>query len=208
MVGTHDGSDWIGEVRAFNNIGADGRVDLHLFEFVGSQPAGLGKNVLRYRQLADVMQQRRRPQSLQFGIADLHDAADLNGVSLHPFQMAGRGGVLGFNRQRQRLNRAHVQSRQFLGMAQSVVHPRKVQLIGSGDQVNKRQYEERKLPPNTVRKRSKTPGHCRAAHGVGQGPKAAFPPGRDHPPPFGPGDGDGNRDCMHQEERQRRRRQP
>ena len=54
--------DGIREAHSLQDLGPDHRMDLHLLEFFWREPPRFGDNVLGYRQLAYVMQQRRRVQ--------------------------------------------------------------------------------------------------------------------------------------------------
>ena len=56
MMRSHDGHDRIGKRYPFENLRAHHRMDLHLFEFVVGELAGLVDDVFRYGELADVVQ--------------------------------------------------------------------------------------------------------------------------------------------------------
>ena len=60
--------------------------------------------MLRNGDLADVVQQRSRPQRFHFTFADLQFFADLQGIHLDALQMLVRGLILSFNRQSERFD--------------------------------------------------------------------------------------------------------
>ena len=55
MMGADDRHHGTRELHALQNLGANNGVDLHLLEFFRRQFSGLGDDVLRYGQLANVM---------------------------------------------------------------------------------------------------------------------------------------------------------
>ena len=69
MVRDHDWNHRIGKFHAVQNLSADYRMNFHLFEFDGREPPRLRNDVLRDRQLANVMQQRGRLQRLKFRLS-------------------------------------------------------------------------------------------------------------------------------------------
>ena len=117
----HDRYDGIRKLHLLQNLRAHGRMDLHLLELFGRQLTRLRDNVLRHRQLADVVEQRRRHQRILFLFAQLQIAPKLSCIHLHARQMAVGGLILGFNRQRQRPYGPQVQRRNILGMALLIV---------------------------------------------------------------------------------------
>src|SRR5205807_6114858 len=58
MMMAYDRHDRIRKIYAAQNLSAHGCVDLHLFELGGSKSPGLVQDVIRNRQLADVVKQR------------------------------------------------------------------------------------------------------------------------------------------------------
>ena len=114
VVGSHQWHYRIGEVNALQDLRANYRVNLHLLELFRRQLTRLGDDVVGYRQLTDVVQNRGslKSQLVLFGETQL--LCHFPCVYLHPLQMFASGLVLRFNGQRQGLNRAHVQSGQAL----------------------------------------------------------------------------------------------
>ncbi len=98
-------------MHSFQNLRPDQRMDLHLLEFFRRQSPRLRNNVLRNRQLPNVMQQRRRLQRFHLGFAHVELFGHLDRIHSDPLQMVMRRLVLRLNCQRQRFNRAHVQVR-------------------------------------------------------------------------------------------------
>ena len=87
----------------------------HLLELFGRQRARLRENVLRHREFADVMQQRRGTHGLNFGIGHAELTSHCCRVKLHAADVVLGRPVLGIDRARKRLDRCQVQFGQLLG---------------------------------------------------------------------------------------------
>ena len=111
VVGAHDGNHRVGKTDAFENLRPHYWVDLHFFKFFGSQAAGLGDDVLRYSQLADIMKKGSSVQGFEFFGADLHLLGNFDGIHTYALQVVVGGVVFGFNGQRQSLDGAQVETR-------------------------------------------------------------------------------------------------
>ena len=98
MMRTHDRLDGIGELNAFQNLGANGRVDFHLFEFFGGERAGLGNDVFGHGQLANVVQQRGGAHGFHILIRQAEFTSKQSGHQLHAVQLVMGRIILGFNR--------------------------------------------------------------------------------------------------------------
>jgi hypothetical protein len=61
----HDRHHRVGELDRRQDVGADRRVPFHLLELGRGQPSRLVENVLGHRDLAGVVQQRRRLDPLE-----------------------------------------------------------------------------------------------------------------------------------------------
>ena len=83
MMAFDVGRDGIRERHRADDVRADLRVDAHALELVGRQPAGLRKNVLGDRQLADVVQQRGHLHAFHFVRRHACRAGELRGSRLH-----------------------------------------------------------------------------------------------------------------------------
>ena len=84
-------------------------MNLHLFELFRSQPPRLADDVVRYRKLADIMQQGRCAQCVGILVAQFHLFRDGQCICPHAVQMPMGRVVLGVDCQRQRFDRTHVQ---------------------------------------------------------------------------------------------------
>ena len=69
VVSEDERSDRVGEPHVGHNLGADLRVDPDPLELLVGQGAGLRQDVFGNRELADVVEQRRRPHTLHLGAA-------------------------------------------------------------------------------------------------------------------------------------------
>jgi hypothetical protein len=65
-MGSHNGHHRVRELDALQDLGPDHRMDFHFFEFRAGELARLRNDVLGHRELADIVQDRGRPQRFQF----------------------------------------------------------------------------------------------------------------------------------------------
>ena len=68
MMGTNDRRYRIRKLNPLQNFRSNDRMDLHLLEFFRSQPAGLGNNVFRHGQLADIVKNGGGLNRFQFQV--------------------------------------------------------------------------------------------------------------------------------------------
>ncbi len=99
------------ERDAGDDVGAHLRVNANLLELFGCQRTRLGEDVLRHGELADVVQERSRPDRLDFVLAHAERASHARRVRLYTSDVVGRALVLRVDRQRQRFDRGHLQIR-------------------------------------------------------------------------------------------------
>jgi hypothetical protein len=122
MMRAHDGSHGIGKSHAFEDICADSRVNLHLLEFFRSETPRFVDDVIGNRQFADVVQQRRGPNSIHVLLAEREFLSDLDGIGSHAMQMLVRGVILGVNCQRKALDGAQMEGAHLFHMASLSLH--------------------------------------------------------------------------------------
>ena len=101
VMRAHDRNHRIREFHLFQNLRADQRMDLHLLELFGSQPAGFRDDVFGHRQFADIVQQSGCLQGIELVLTQPDFLADLGGIDADALQMVGRCGVLGFDGKRE-----------------------------------------------------------------------------------------------------------
>ena len=178
VMGPHDRGHRIGEAHALQNLGSHDRVNLHLVELFRRQLAGLRDDVLRHRQLSDVVQQGGRLQSLQFGFGEIQRGSQFPRVDLDSLQMVVRGVILGLDRQRQRLDGSEVQGRDFLGVFRFRLQPIQIQPVGTVDQIDHRAGEQHGLPAHVVRGAADRPGDPGSRHVMRQRPEGGAQPHR------------------------------
>ena len=123
VVAVHERGDRVGKRHVRDDLGAHLRMHLHPLELLLGQRTGLRQDVLGHRQLADVVQQRRRPEALDLARRHAHRFRDARGIDLHAADLRRRGLILGVDGQRQRFDGGQVQVRQLPQPPLIVVHP-------------------------------------------------------------------------------------
>jgi hypothetical protein len=98
VVVANDWDDRIREVDLFENLRADGRVNLHPLELGRGEFARLVQDVIGHGQLAHVVQQRARLQGFDLGRRQAEDAAQARCVNLHAADVAVGRLILRVNR--------------------------------------------------------------------------------------------------------------
>ncbi len=98
MVRAHDGHNGIRELDAIQYLRANDRVNLHFLELFRSEAAGLGENVLRYGELANVVEHRGGANGVQLVVIQAKLLGNLDRVNLDSAQMIVSGVILRFNR--------------------------------------------------------------------------------------------------------------
>src|SRR5262245_52147973 len=118
---SNERSDRAGERNRTDDLSADLRVHLHLLPFVRRQWAGLGENVLRHGELADVVQQRSDFDRLPVEVGHVDPACQRRGVVLNTLDVTTAAFVLRLNRARKYLRAVAVYLRP-LGDAPLLFH--------------------------------------------------------------------------------------
>ena len=127
----------IGERHRADDVGADLRMGADLLELFRRQRARLGQNVLGHRELADIVQQRRRLDALDLVLAHAQTARQRRRIELHAADVELRRLVLGVDRERQRFDRRQVQVGHLLGVTALVFDASQVDLVGVIGQVER-----------------------------------------------------------------------
>ena len=149
-----------------DDVGADLRVRADLLELFGRERPRLRQDVLGHGQLADVVQQRGRLDSLDVVLGHPERAGERRGVQLHAPDVGLRGLVLRVDRQRERFDRRQVQVRHLAHVALLVVDPAEIDLVAAVGQVERRRRErqqpadldvvEDRRPPPPPRRRPRS----------------------------------------------------
>ena len=168
VMGAHDRHHWIRKVDLLQNLRADRGMDFHLVEFFRRQFAGLRNNVLWHRQLSDIVQDRCRAQCFRFVLAQTQFLREFHGVHPHPLQVFAGGFVFGFNGQRESFNCSQVQARDLLCVALLGLQFAEIKTIGSVHEIDRRQNQQRRLPPDMPVQEMHEPGHSGSHHVVGE----------------------------------------
>ena len=134
-------------------------MDFHLFKFFRSQTSGLGNNVLRYRQFADIVQQRGGPQSFQLLRRQVQLLGDFHSVDAHPAKVIMGGLVFGFNGQGQRFDGAQVQPGHVFYVAFFIFKLAEIKTVGTVNHEHGRQREQACLPADDAVHPAHQPGN-------------------------------------------------
>ena len=143
VVAVDDRRDRVGKRHRRDDLGAHLRMHLHPLELLVGQRTGLRQDVLGHRELADVVQQRRRPHALHVGRRHAHDARQAGGMHLHAADARGRRLVLGVDGQRQRLDGRQVHVRHLAGATPLVLDAVGVDPVGPVRQVERTDQQRR-----------------------------------------------------------------
>ena len=175
-----DGNDWIREIDRRKDLRADRRVELHLLELGGRQLAGLVQDVLGYRDLACVVEQRRGLDGLErrlVGDADL--AGQAHGGHLQPADVAVRDLVLGVDGGCERLDGREIEPVERRDMSLGVLGPAERRLQGEveHDEDGRDQQECRQRPEVHLTQRDDEQERHAGAGGIaGPEPEKVLPP--------------------------------
>ena len=131
------------EGHGTDDLRADLRMDADLLELLLRQRAGLRQDVFGHGELADVVEQRRRLDALDFGVGHAEPARDAGRVDLHAADVRLRGLILGVDRERERFNRRQVQIGHLLDVPALVVDASQVNLVAAVGEVERRGAEDR-----------------------------------------------------------------
>ncbi len=153
-------------------------MDLHLFEFFGSQASWLGNDVFGNGQLADIVKQGGGLQSIELFLADAHLLADLGRINAHPLQVGGGGSVLGFDRERERLDRPQMQTGDFFDVGLVGFKPVQRHPVRPVDKIDERKQHERRLPCDLATENNDQPCRRTSRKVVGKNPEIGAIPGR------------------------------
>ena len=112
----------IGERHAADDLGADLRVDADLLELLLRERSRLGEDVLGDRELADVVQERRRLHALDLGVRHAERPRQARRVDLDAPDVALRRLVLRVDGERERFDGRQVQVRDLLHVPLLILH--------------------------------------------------------------------------------------
>src|SRR6476660_5843783 len=99
------------EVDSSEDVAADGGMNLHLRKFGFGKFARFVQDVFGHRQLANIVKQSSSKKRLQFLAAEVEESAHLRRINLSSANVAMSCLVFCVDRNRQRLNRVHVNLR-------------------------------------------------------------------------------------------------
>ena len=130
VVMPDDRHDRVREVHRFENLGAFGGVLLHPLELGVGQRARLVEHVVRHRELADVVQQRRGFERAQFErVGDAQRARHRDRVALHAADVAVRHLILRVDGDRQRLDGGAIEAFDFVHVTVGILDPAHHRLV-------------------------------------------------------------------------------
>ena len=131
------------------------RVDADLLKLLWAERARLREDVLRDRELADVVQQGRGLDGLGLGFRHAHRARKASGVCLHPLDVVGRRLVFGVDSQDERFDRRQVQLGHLPRVRAFVLDPTQVPPVDKTHGGGRRRHE----PQHGHRKDSRRQRH-------------------------------------------------
>ena len=123
-------------------------MDADLLELLLGERAGLRQDVLGHGELADVVQQRRGLDALDFVGRHPQRARQARGVDLDAADVALRGVILRVDRQRERFDRREVQIRDLLHVPLLILDASQIDLVGPVGQIDRRGGQQ---PPSSSR---------------------------------------------------------
>ena len=171
----------IRERHRADDVGADLRMRADLLELFRRQRPRLRQDVLGHRELADVVQQRRRLHALDVVLRHPERARERGGVELHAADVRLRGLVLRVDRERERFDRGQVQVRHLLHVPLLVLDAAEIDLVAAVGEVERDDAERRAATGSTrlhaaARRRAATAGADEVA---GRAPQEVLVPDLD-----------------------------
>src|SRR5579864_7813207 len=163
-------------------------MNLHLFEFFGSEMSGLGKDVFGHCQLANVVKQGSRANGVQLGFIQTEIFSDLYGIGLNSLEVVVGGVILSLDGQGQRFNSAQVQGRNLFGVFLFAFEAIQVGAIRAINPVDDGQHEDGGLPTKQAIDDAHAAGDERSKQVVGKRPQITFFPYANGVAPLGDGD--------------------
>ena len=168
--------DRIRERHAADDFGPDLRVNADLLELLLRQRARLRQNVLRDGELADVVEQRGRLQTLSVVGRHPERASQSGGVHLHAADVALRRLILGVDREGQRFDRRQMQVRNLLHVPLLILDASEVHLIRAVREIERGCGERRHPVPAPVDDRRGHRGGARADEVARRAPQEVLVP--------------------------------
>ena len=138
VVAQDERRDRVGERHRADDVGADLRMGADLLELLGRERPGLREDVLRHRELADVVQQRRRLHALDVVVRHAQRSGELGGIELHAADVRLRRLVLRVDRERERFDRREVQVGHLAHVALLVLDAAQIDLVGAIGEIERR----------------------------------------------------------------------
>ena len=132
----------IRERHAADDLGAHLGMNPDLLELFMRERSRLREDVLGNRQLADVVQQRRRLDALDLVLAHPQRTGETGGVHLHAAHVALRRLVLGVDGERQRLDGGEMEIGHLQHVPLLIVDAAHVHRVGAVDEIRRRRGEE------------------------------------------------------------------
>src|SRR5262249_55544262 len=167
-----------GERHGRDDLCTDLRVDANLLEFFLRQRTRLRQDVLGDRQLADVVQERRRLHALDLRLGQARRPREAGGVDLHATDVHLRGLILRIDRTGQRFDRRQVQIGGLLHVALLVLDAAHVDLVGAVGEVERRKGERRNPVARVRDEPGRNRGGARADEIARRAPEEVVVPGR------------------------------
>ena len=124
VVTQDERGDRIGKRYGRDDVGTDLRMGLDLLEFLRRERSRLCEDVVRHRELADVVEECSRLHGLDLDLGHAHLPRHGGRINLHAADVVLRRAVFGVDRTRKRLDRGQMQLGYLLDVPALVVEPR------------------------------------------------------------------------------------
>jgi hypothetical protein len=124
VVAEDDRGDRVRKRHVGDDRGADLRMDVEPLQLLDGQRTGLGEDVLRDGKLADIVQECRRLDRLDFALAHAKGPRERGGVGLNAAKVIVADRVFGIDRQDQRFDGRPMELGHPLGLAPADVEVR------------------------------------------------------------------------------------
>ena len=118
-------------------------MDADLLELLLRERTGLRQDVLGHGELADVVQQRRGLDALDFVARHPQRARQARGVDLDAADVALRGVILRVDRQRERFDGRQMEIRDLLHVPLLILNASQIDLVGPVGQIDRRGGQRR-----------------------------------------------------------------
>ena len=175
------------------NLGAHTRVNLDALELLGCERLGLRENVLRYRHVADIVQQRRGAHCLHVAVGQAGRFGEHRRVLLDGSNVLGRAARLGLDRERQRFDGGQLHLHRAVRLLLLLAETPDDGVVAAEDQVQRRGEQHEPSEPAACRRQGREGGKRGTNQVARCAPQEVAVPDARHRLPRGQGDRAGDK---------------